>query len=148
LPDSSPVYEGRALDQRSVLLNKRVSPVTSLVVELTNVLMGLTAVVCDSEPRAVVLTIVRIQVPYAAAVAWQVVERIQPTEMVNSQIHNCCRRRKSNIYSHAPAPVEGDKVIHHVDISWNEVWTGTDQIRLFEVNGDILTLETHIPGPR
>jgi hypothetical protein len=38
--------------------------------------------------------------------------------------------------------VEAGKVIHHVDISWNEVWTGTDQIRLFEVNGNILTLTT------
>jgi Lipocalin-like domain len=38
---------------------------------------------------------------------------------------------------------EADKVTHHVDISWNEVWTGTDQIRVFEVNGTTLTLRTH-----
>jgi hypothetical protein len=38
--------------------------------------------------------------------------------------------------------VQGGKVIHHVDISWNEFWTGTDQIRFFEVNGNILTLTT------
>jgi hypothetical protein len=43
--------------------------------------------------------------------------------------------------------VEGSKVTHHVEISWNEAWTGTDQIRLFEVNGDTLTLTTHIPDP-
>ncbi len=43
--------------------------------------------------------------------------------------------------------VEGGKVIHHVDISWNEVWTGTDQIRLFEVNGNILTVTARIPDP-
>jgi Lipocalin-like domain len=43
--------------------------------------------------------------------------------------------------------VEGDKVTHHVDISWNEVWTGTDQIRSFEVNGNILTLTTRIRDP-
>jgi hypothetical protein len=43
--------------------------------------------------------------------------------------------------------VQGDKVIHHVDISWNEVWTGTDQIRLCEVQGNILTLTTLIPDP-
>ena len=43
--------------------------------------------------------------------------------------------------------LEGGKVIHHVDISWNEVWTGTDQIRLVEVNGSVLTLTTHIPDP-
>jgi Lipocalin-like domain len=43
--------------------------------------------------------------------------------------------------------VEADKVIHHVDISWNETWTGTDQIRLFEVNGNTLTLTTRITDP-
>jgi hypothetical protein len=43
--------------------------------------------------------------------------------------------------------VEGDKVIHHVDISWNESWTGTHQIRLFEVSGNTLTLTTRITDP-
>jgi hypothetical protein len=43
--------------------------------------------------------------------------------------------------------VEADKVIHHVDVSWNEVWTGTDQIRSFEVNGSTLTLTTHFTDP-
>jgi hypothetical protein len=43
--------------------------------------------------------------------------------------------------------VEADKVIHHVDISWNESWTGTDQIRVFEVDGTMLTLTTRIPDP-
>jgi 8-oxo-dGTP diphosphatase len=43
--------------------------------------------------------------------------------------------------------IEAGKVIHHVDISWNEVWTGTDQIRLFEVNGSTLTLTTHLTDP-
>ena len=40
-----------------------------------------------------------------------------------------------------------DKVIHHVDISWNESWTGTDQIRHFEVSGNNLTLTTRITDP-
>jgi hypothetical protein len=43
--------------------------------------------------------------------------------------------------------VETGKVIHHVDISWNEAWTGTDQIRLFEVNGKTLTLSTRVTDP-
>jgi hypothetical protein len=25
--------------------------------------------------------------------------------------------------------VETDRVIHHVDMSWNEAWSGTDQVR-------------------
>lgn len=43
--------------------------------------------------------------------------------------------------------VERGKVIHRVDISWNEAWTGTDQIRLFEVNGNLLTLTTRFKDP-
>jgi hypothetical protein len=40
--------------------------------------------------------------------------------------------------------VAGDKIIHHVDISWNESWTGTDQIRHFELSGNTLTLSTRL----
>jgi hypothetical protein len=40
--------------------------------------------------------------------------------------------------------VDGSKVIHHVDISWNEAWTGTDQVRFFQLDGDTLTITT--PG--
>lgn len=43
--------------------------------------------------------------------------------------------------------IEADKVIHHVDISWNEVWTGTDQTRFFVVSGGTLTLTTRIADP-
>ena len=43
--------------------------------------------------------------------------------------------------------VETGKVIHHVDISWNQVWTGTDQVLLFEVHGTTLTLTTRIADP-
>jgi hypothetical protein len=45
------------------------------------------------------------QVSYAAAVAWQIVERIQPIEMVDREIRNGFRRCKSKIYSHAPASI-------------------------------------------
>jgi Lipocalin-like domain len=38
--------------------------------------------------------------------------------------------------------VEGDKVVHHVDISWNEAWTGTDQVRFFKLEGNTLTIRT------
>jgi hypothetical protein len=31
-------------------------------------------------------------------------------------------------------------VIHHVDISWNQAWTGTDQIRFYKLDGSILTI--------
>lgn len=38
--------------------------------------------------------------------------------------------------------VQGDKVIHHVDVSWNEAWTGTDQVRFFKLSGNTLTITT------
>jgi Lipocalin-like domain len=38
--------------------------------------------------------------------------------------------------------VQPAKVIHHVDISWNEAWTGTDQVRFFKLDGNILTITT------
>lgn len=38
--------------------------------------------------------------------------------------------------------VQGDTVIHDVNLSWNEAWTGTRQVRKFRVNGDELVIET------
>jgi hypothetical protein len=38
--------------------------------------------------------------------------------------------------------VEGDKVIHLVDISWNQSFTGTEQVRFYNLVGDILTITT------
>jgi Lipocalin-like domain len=38
--------------------------------------------------------------------------------------------------------VQGNKIINHVEISWNPTLTGTDQKRLFKLEGDRLTLTT------
>jgi hypothetical protein len=38
--------------------------------------------------------------------------------------------------------VQADKVIPHVDISWNEAWTGTDQVRFTKLDGNVLTITT------
>jgi hypothetical protein len=43
--------------------------------------------------------------------------------------------------------VEARKVTHHVDISWNEVWNGTDQVRDFELNGNTLTITSRLIDP-
>jgi hypothetical protein len=42
--------------------------------------------------------------------------------------------------------VNGDEVTHHVDISWNELWTGTDQTRIVTFEGDYVHLSTR-PSP-
>jgi len=39
--------------------------------------------------------------------------------------------------------VEGDKVIHHVDVSWNGAWTATNQVRQFKIEGDRLQIRVH-----
>ena len=38
--------------------------------------------------------------------------------------------------------VEGEKVTHHVDISWNQAWNGTDLIRFYKLEGNTLTIKT------
>jgi Lipocalin-like domain len=40
--------------------------------------------------------------------------------------------------------VEGDKITHKIDVSWNQSWTGGDQVRFFKIEGDILTITTAI----
>ena len=37
---------------------------------------------------------------------------------------------------------DGEKVVHHVDISWNESWTGTDLVRFYKLDGNTLTIRT------
>ena len=44
--------------------------------------------------------------------------------------------------------IAGNEVTHHVDISWNESWTGTQQVRIFKLEGDRLSLSTPVsPDP-
>jgi lipocalin-like protein len=33
-------------------------------------------------------------------------------------------------------------VIHHVDISWNQSWTGTDLVRFYKLDSNTLTITT------
>jgi hypothetical protein len=42
--------------------------------------------------------------------------------------------------------VEGSDFITTVDVSWNEVWSGTEQRRHFRIEGDKLFIETE-PAP-
>lgn len=38
--------------------------------------------------------------------------------------------------------IDGDKVSHHIDVSWNQAWTGTTQVRQFTVDGNTLHIRT------
>jgi hypothetical protein len=33
-----------------------------------------------------------------------------------------------------------DHVVHHLDASWNEAWSGTDQIRFYKLDGSMLEI--------
>jgi len=35
--------------------------------------------------------------------------------------------------------IDAEKVVHHIDMSWNESWTGTSQMRFLCLEGDSLT---------
>jgi hypothetical protein len=36
--------------------------------------------------------------------------------------------------------VEGDHWTTHVDVTWNEAWNGTDQVRFFQLDGNTLNI--------
>jgi hypothetical protein len=38
--------------------------------------------------------------------------------------------------------IDGNEITHHVDISWNETWTGTEQIRIARFEGNRAYLST------
>jgi hypothetical protein len=40
--------------------------------------------------------------------------------------------------------IEGDKVVHDVEVSWNQLWTGSRQVRFFKAEGDNLTITTAV----
>jgi Lipocalin-like domain len=42
--------------------------------------------------------------------------------------------------------IKGNQVIHRPDASWNETWTGTDQVRDYKFDGDRLSLAA-APSP-
>jgi lipocalin-like protein len=38
--------------------------------------------------------------------------------------------------------IDGASIVHNIDLSWNEAWTGTKQVRYFKKQGDKLELST------
>jgi hypothetical protein len=38
--------------------------------------------------------------------------------------------------------LEPGKVTHHIDVSWNQGWTGTDQVRFYKLDGNMLTIKS------
>jgi hypothetical protein len=55
----------------------------------------------------------------------------------------CVRLFKTIVSAYAGKyTVADDNIVHAVEMSWNEAWTGTQQVRRFRIDGDTMTLET------
>jgi hypothetical protein len=63
-----------------------------------------------------------------------------PTDEENTKLHG-------SMFAYAGTyTADGHKVVHHVDISWNQFWTGTDLVRFYKLDGNTLTITT-TPAP-
>jgi len=40
--------------------------------------------------------------------------------------------------------VDGDKITHKIDVSWNQKWTGTDEVRFYKIEDRTLTITTAV----
>ena len=65
-------------------------------------------------------------------------ERIRPAELVPTIEEKVALYDTMFAYAGTFA-FDGTKVIHHIDVSWNEAWSGTSQVRFCELRGDVLT---------
>jgi hypothetical protein len=68
-------------------------------------------------------------------------DRVQPRDAVPTD------EEKAKLFSTVTAyagtyTLDSEKVVHHVDVSWNQAWTGTDQVRFYKLEGDTLTITT------
>ncbi len=63
-------------------------------------------------------------------------ERITPKGLVPTAEEKCALFDTMLAYA-GTYTVDSEKVIHHVDVSWNQTWTDTDQVRFYQLDGDI-----------
>ena len=59
-----------------------------------------------------------------------------PTDLERIALH------KSLIAFAGRYSIEPGRIVIHVEISWNEAWSGTEQIRFYALHGDRMTLRT------
>ena len=70
-------------------------------------------------------------------------KRPRPADMAQATTEEKAQLLTS-MYAYAGTfTVEGNTVTHHVDISWNENWTGTHQVRNVRLEGDKLYISTN-----
>ena len=70
-------------------------------------------------------------------------DRITPKDVVPTEEEGAALLGTMVAYAGTYTLGEG-RVVHHIDISWNQNWTGTDQVRYFQLDGDTLTITTAV----
>ena len=68
-------------------------------------------------------------------------DRPKPRDPVPTEEENA--KLQGSMFAYAGTyTADGEKVVHHVDISWNQSWTGTDLVRFYKLEGNTLTITT------
>ena len=75
-----------------------------------------------------------------AAGDWIVVQTAEGRQPPQSDDDRCAAFRSMLAYS-GKYRVEGRKIVIKVDIAWDESWTGRDEVRFFELAGDLLHIK-------
>jgi Lipocalin-like domain len=77
-----------------------------------------------------------------AIITWE--NRIAPRDVVPTNDERV--KLFSTMISYAGTyTFDAEKVVHNVDISWNQNWTGTEQVRFYKLDGDTLTITSALP---
>jgi len=71
---------------------------------------------------------------------WIVIQTAQGRGIAKDDVDRAAAFRSMLAYS-GTCRVEANRIAIKVDLSWDEAWIGTEQIRLFKIEGDKLHIE-------
>jgi hypothetical protein len=74
-------------------------------------------------------------------------ERPKPSDLAKITDQERAELFKTMVAYAGTYAVDGETVTHHLDISWNQIFTGTDQVRNIKFDGRKLIMSTN-PQPR
>lgn len=61
-------------------------------------------------------------------------DRFKPKDMTKVTDQERAELHRSMAAYAGTFKVDGDRVVHNIDVSWNENWTGTAQVRTFRID--------------
>jgi hypothetical protein len=76
---------------------------------------------------------------------WMVIQTAEGRPRAQDDVERAAAFRSMLAYS-GTYRIDADKITINVDISWDEAWVGTDQVRLIKLEGDRLHIEA-LPQP-